>query len=125
MKGTADSADGDDAVGAPQTESTNYENIVSQNPKINTQIAVGFAEQIASSTLLMTFRLVNYRMSPNSWEVLGKGLRNAKNLRHFACNACNLYQDNNLGNLLIGMQQNTASWKKWVKESKEEERNAK
>ena len=42
-------------------------------------------------------------MSPNSWQILGKGLGNCKNLRHFACNACNLYQDDNLRKLLNGM----------------------
>jgi len=30
-------------------------------------------------------------MSPQSWQTLGLGLGNAKNLRFFACNACNLY----------------------------------
>ena len=96
--------------------------MISQNPKINSQIANGFAEQIATSTLLITFKLVNFRMNPQSWEVLGKGLRNAKNLRHFTCNACNLYQDNNLANLINGMQQNTEAWKKWVRKSKEEDK---
>lgn len=120
-KGNTDKAEGEDMSG-PQAESTNYENIISQNPKINSQIANGFAEQIATSTMLVTFKLVNFRMTPLSWEVLGKGLRNAKNLRHFTCNACNLYQDNNLGNLINGMQQNTESWKRWVKKSKEEDR---
>ena len=31
------------------------------------------------------------------------GLGNAKNLRTFACNACNLYQDDNLKRLLAGL----------------------
>ena len=55
------------------------------------------------NTLLITFKLVNYRMSPNSWLILGKGLGDSKNLRHFSCNACNLYQDDNLRKLLSGM----------------------
>ena len=52
-------------------------------------------------------------MSAHSWEVLGKGLGNAKNLRRFACNACNLAQEqrskdgkivsSNLHLLLMGM----------------------
>ena len=67
------------------------------------QIAVGLAEQLATSEMLITFKLVNYRMSPNSWSLLGRGLGNAKNLRSFAVNACNLYQDDNLRRLLSGM----------------------
>lgn len=89
-KGNTDAGDGDEAS-APQNESTNYENIISQNPKINSQIANGLAEQIATSTFLISFKLVNFRMNSFAWEVLGKGLRNAKSLRHFTCNACNLY----------------------------------
>ena len=42
-------------------------------------------------------------MSAHSWLILGKGLGNSKNLRHFTCNACNLYQDDNLRKLLNGM----------------------
>ena len=42
-------------------------------------------------------------MHGNSWLVLGRGLGNAKNLRHFSVNACNLYQDDNLRKLLSGM----------------------
>ena len=54
---------------------------------------------------LVTFKLVNFRMSAKTWEVLGKGMGNAKNLRNFAANACNLYQDDNLRRLLNGMIQ--------------------
>ena len=53
----------------------------------------GFCEQIATNTTLTTFKLINYRLSPTAWEVLGRGLGNAKALRHFACNACNLAQE--------------------------------
>lgn len=42
-------------------------------------------------------------MNGNAWLVLGKGLGNAKNLRHFSVNACNLYQDDNLRKMLSGM----------------------
>ena len=35
--------------------------------------------------------------------MLGVGLGKAKNLRHFSCNACNLYQDDNLKRLLSGL----------------------
>lgn len=42
-------------------------------------------------------------MSSQSWQTLGMGLGNAKNLRSFACNACNLYQDDNLKRLLSGL----------------------
>ena len=42
-------------------------------------------------------------MHGSSWLVLGRGLGNAKNLRHFSVNACNLYQDDNLRKLLSGM----------------------
>ena len=62
--------------------------------------------------MLMTFRLVNYRMSGHSWEILGKGLGSAKNLRHFATNACNLYQDDNLRKLLKGMVKDPSTNKK-------------
>lgn len=55
------------------------------------------------SNVLISFKLVNYRMSAHSWQVLGLGLGNAKNLRHFAANACNLYQDDNLKKLLNGL----------------------
>lgn len=92
----------EDAEG-PGQEKANYDNTVSQNPKINMQIAQGLTEQIATSECLVTFKLVNYRMSPNSWTSLGRGLGNAKNLRSFAVNACNLYQDDNLRRLLSGM----------------------
>lgn len=97
---------GDDEDESPMGEGTSYENTVSQNPKINQQIAQGLAEQISTSSLLLTFKLVNYRMSGNAWQVLGLGLGNAQNLRHFACNACNLYQEDNLKKLLNGMMQN-------------------
>lgn len=55
--------------------------------------------------MLQTFKLVNYRLSPNSWQILGMGLGKAKNLRHFAANACNLYEADNLKRLLSGMIQ--------------------
>lgn len=70
-----------------------FENVVSQNPKINYQIIQGFAENIATNKNLIHFTLVNYRLSPMAWESLGRGLGAAKNLRHFACNACNLNQE--------------------------------
>ena len=53
--------------------------------------------------MLQTFKLVNYRLSPHSWQILGMGLGKAKNLRHFAANACNLYEADNLKRLLSGM----------------------
>ena len=100
-KGDSDAA-GEDAEG-PGQETANFENTVSQNPKINMVIAAGLSEQIARSEFLITFKLVNYRMSGNSWTLMGRGLGNAKNLRSFAVNACNLYQDDNLRRLLAGM----------------------
>lgn len=100
-KNGADEDDNNDG-GAPQ-ETQNYENVVSQNPKINQQIIQGIAEQITSSHLLQTFKLVNFRLSAHSWQVLGRGIGNCKNLKHFSVNASNLYQDNNLRKLLDGM----------------------
>ena len=84
-------------------DTTNYENVVSQNPKINVCIAQGMSEQLAKNELLISFRLVNYRLSPGSWTVLGRGLSNTKNLRNFGVNACNLYESDNLRRLLQGM----------------------
>ena len=57
---------------------------------------------------MQTFKLLNYRLSPKSWQDLGKGLGNAKNLRTFACNACNLYEGKNLHWLLKEMSNNTS-----------------
>lgn len=98
----ADSDDGENEDNKHQ-EVTNYENTVSQNPKISQSLIPGIVEQVSTNHMLLTFKLVNYRMSPNSWHLLGKGLGSTKNLRHFACNACNLYQDDNLKKLLNGM----------------------
>ena len=82
--------------------------MVSQNPKINYKIAEGFAKQIQNTPLLNTFKLLNYRLSQKSWQDLGKGLGNAKNLRTFSCNACNLYEGKNLHVLLKEMTKNTS-----------------
>ena len=102
--------DDEEVVAAPQTEQ--YDNTVSQSPKINYQIVQGLAEQITANQKLTTFKLVNYRMNENAWEILGKGLRYAKNLRYFACNACNLYADDNLLMLLAGFMPDDPDRKK-------------
>ena len=96
-------ADSDDGDGTTHPENTMHENTVSQNPKVSQSLIGGIGEQICNNNMLITFKLVNYRMSPYSWQILGKGLGNSKNLRHFSCNACNLYQDDNLRKLLNGM----------------------
>ena len=68
----------------PTTE-TNYENVVSQNPKINHKIAEGFAKQVQCNPTLVNFKLLHYRLSPKSWEQLGMGLGLSSNLRNFSC----------------------------------------
>ena len=54
-----------------------------------------------------TFKLLNFRLNPKAWSDLGKGLGNAKNLRNFSCQACNLYEGKNLHLLLKEMSHNT------------------
>ena len=60
----ADNEDGEEDDIVKEDKNTAYQNTISQNPKINQQIAMGLAEQIASNHTLITFKLVNYRMSP-------------------------------------------------------------
>jgi len=47
--------------------------------------------------------LVHFRLSPNSWNELGLGLKGAKSLRLFSCRGTNLNQGENLKNLLAGI----------------------
>ena len=59
-----------------------------------------------SNPSLQTFKLLNYRLSAHSWKDMGKGLGNAKSLRSFSCQACNLYEGKNLALLLKDMVNN-------------------
>ena len=79
---------------------------VSQNPKSNMKIAEGFGLQIQNSKCLLTFKLVHFRLSPNSWTELGLGLKGAKSLRVFSCRGTNLNQGENINNLFKGMKGN-------------------
>jgi hypothetical protein len=81
---------------------------VSQNPKSNIKIAEGFGLQMTNSRVLLTFKLVHFRLSPHSWQEMGQGMRNARSLRVLSLRGTNLNQGENIKNLLKGMQKNTS-----------------
>jgi len=68
----------------------------------------GIAKQLQASPALLRFHLVHFRFNTASWRKIGKAIGESRVLKAFICQACNMYNGDNMQALMAGMKDNTS-----------------